>query len=46
MVKVYDKKTDTEVTFGELTKDLKTYFMVHSSSLKFKKKEYCYKHFK
>jgi len=40
MVRVYNKKNDEEITFGELTKEDKTTFKVHSSSTAFKKKEY------
>ena len=45
MVRVYNKKTEKEETFGELIKNLKTYFKVHSSSKKYKKTEYYYKKF-
>lgn len=43
MVRVYNKKTKKEVSFGELTKETKTLFKIHSSSIIFKKNTHTYK---
>lgn len=41
MVKVYDKN-DNEVEYGEIIKENKTSFKIHSSSIIFEKVKYTY----
>ena len=43
MVKVFEKKSDKLITFGELVKQTSKIFVIHSSSKVFKKSTYYFK---